>query len=232
MSNLKLSKRLAAAAELVREGVFIADVGTDHAYLPIALTLDGRIRGAVASDVNKGPVERARGHVASYGLNKKIEVCLADGLCGIEKYSPEDIFILGMGGELIVAILSRAPWIRERGKRLILQPMTHPEAVRRFLYSAGFEIIDETIVRDDKIYQIICAEYTGAVASSVTELELMFGSLNLSRGGALLGEYLCHWVDILTERRDGKKRGADADTSYEDELLEQIRKILLKETEK
>lgn len=237
MTNITLSRRLAAAAQFARQGSFIADVGTDHAYLPIFLCQNGISRGAVASDVNLGPMKRAESHVAAYSLENKIAVCLCDGLDGLEKYSPEDIFMLGMGGELIVSLLSRAPWLKNKKTRLILQPMTHPEVVRNHLISNGFAIIDEILVLDDKTYQIICAEYleeqTGAAGdyptgySSATDIELMFGKINLHRGGELLHRYLTHWEDILEVRRRGKLCGsADADVSEEDLLLDQIRKKL------
>ena len=237
MTNITLSRRLAAAARFARQSAFIADVGTDHAYLPIFLCQNGISRGAVASDVNLGPMKRAESHVSAYSLENKIAVCLCDGLDGLEKYSPEDIFMLGMGGELIVSLLSRAPWLKNEKTRLILQPMTHPEAVRKYLISNGFAIIDEALVLDDKIYQIICAEYSTEAADkpddypagylSAVELELMFGKINLSRGGELLDRYLTHWEDILEVRRQGKLCGsADADVSEEDRLLDQIRKKL------
>lgn len=230
INAIKLSKRLGAAAGFVRRGSFIADVGTDHAYLPIALCEAGLIRGAVASDVNEGPKLRAEAHVRASGLKNKISVCLADGLDGLEGYAPDDIFMLGMGGELIVSLLSRAEWIKNKNIRLILQPMTHPEAVRAFLFKNGFSVIDEKLVEDDKIYQIIVAQFgddypTGY--NSATKTELQFGKLNLCRGGELLGEYLLHWKEILTVRKNGKLGGSpDADVSEETELLCEIEKIL------
>ena len=229
-NTLKLSPRLSAAASFVREGSFIADVGTDHAYLPIYLCEQGLIRGAVASDVNRGPVERARGHIKAYGLADNISVEHCDGLDGLEKYSPDDIFILGMGGELIVSLLSRAPWLTTQGKRLVLQPMTHPEAVRAYLLENSFSIVDEVLVEDDKIYQIICAEYTQCGGKyPQNALSLHFGAKNIERGGEILHSLLSHWVDILEVRIEGKRRGNEADSSFEEALLEEIKNVLEKE---
>ena len=134
-----LSPRLLAAAELVREGAFIADVGTDHAYLPIYLCLEERIRGGVASDINRGPIERAKENIEKYGLSERISTELTDGLCNIEKYSPEDILVLGMGGELIASIIDAAAWTKNSDIRLCLQPMTHAEHLRKYLYENGLE---------------------------------------------------------------------------------------------
>ncbi len=221
MTIPKLDRRLSAAANYVRENAFVADVGTDHAYLPIALLLAGRIRGGVVSDINEGPILRAKENMARFGVGERLTPVLCDGLSALEPYSPEDILILGMGGELIAEILRAAPWVKEGNRRLILQPMTHPEILRRFLLSEGYSIVDETLVREDKIYGILCAEYTGRT-EHYDELELLFGRENLCRGGELIGELLLRWEGILGARIRGK-RAAGADTAEEDGLLRKIK---------
>ena len=180
----KLSKRLSAAADMVRAGAVVADVGTDHAYVPIALCLSGRAVRAVASDINEGPLARARENIAVRGLSARIDTVLCDGLSAIEAYHPTDVLILGMGGELIARIVADAPFLRASGIRLILQPMTHPEAVRASLCEMGFAIVEERLVLEEKIYQIFCAEYTG-VHEEYSTLELLVGKQNLQRGDAL-----------------------------------------------
>ena len=207
----------------MREGAFVADVGTDHAYLPIALMAEGRIRGGVVSDIHKGPILRATEHLREYGMENKLVPVLCDGLSKLEPYAPEDILILGMGGELIAGILGGAPWVKKQGVRLILQPMTHPERLRRYLSEEGFEILDEALVKEEKIYQIILAEYSGDVRQ-YHETELMFGPVNLARGGALLSELLDHWEGVLRERIRGKE-SAGADTREEREFLEKMEEL-------
>jgi tRNA (adenine22-N1)-methyltransferase len=222
--TLKLSKRLRAAADFVRQDSYVADVGTDHAYLPIALCLEGRIRGAVASDINEGPILRAREHIKEYGLNDRIETLLTDGLDKISAYEPTDILILGMGGELIANIISRASFTKEKAVRLILQPMTHPEALRRFLADNGYDIIDETFVSEEKkIYQVICAEYTGKIYE-YSEVELLLGRINIERGGELLSETAERFISVFSERMRGK-RTSGADTYEEEKILSQLEKI-------
>ena len=222
--TLKLSKRLRAAADLVREGAYIADVGTDHAYLPIALCLEGRIRGAVASDINEGPILRAREHINEYGLNDRIVTLLADGLDKISTYEPTDILILGMGGELIANIISRAEFTKNRTVHLILQPMTHPEALRKFLADNGYDIVDETFVSEEKkIYQVICAEYTGKIYE-YSDVELLLGKKNIERGGELLLETVERFISVFSERLRGKKMSG-AHTSEEEKILSQLEKI-------
>lgn len=230
-SSLKISKRLLAAAGFARKGSFIADVGTDHAYLPIFLCENGYARGAVASDVNRGPTERAKANISAHALDDKIAVRLCDGLDGIESFSPDDIFMLGMGGELIVSLLSKADWIKKNGICLILQPMTHPEAVRSYLLDSGFAITGESLVEDDKIYQIIRAEFRGKAGEennyptgyNSDSFSLLFGAINLKAGGKLMERYLCHWRDILETRKKGKLMGDPlASVEYENEILEKI----------
>ena len=226
MQTLKLSKRLTAAADLVREGAFVADVGTDHAYLPLWLLLEGRIRGGVVSDINEGPLSRAVSHIRQYGAEDRLSTLLCDGLAALEPYAPEDVFILGMGGELIARILSDAPFVKKAGIRLILQPMTHPELLRAYLLSAGFRITEEVLVKEEKIYQILAAEYTGEVGAC-DKLSLLFGEINLRRGGSLLLELLHRWEDILLRRLAGKQ-GAGEQAEEEERLLSDIRKYLKK----
>lgn len=220
MKEQKLSKRLSAAAELCRRGSFIADVGTDHAYLPIYLAGKGYIRGGVVSDINKGPIERARAHIDEAGLKHMLTPILCDGLSDLEKFAPEDIFILGMGGELIARIIGDAPFLKRRGVRLILQPMTHPEILRKFLSENGFEIVSESIIKDDKLYQIICAEYTG-IPYELTPFEQTFGKMNIEKKTPYLSELLSHTEKVMGDRIRGKALSG-ADTSEEEYFLKEI----------
>lgn len=222
--TLKLSKRLRAAADLVRKDAYIADVGTDHAYLPIALCLEGKIKGAVASDINEGPILRAREHISAYCLDTRIEAVLADGLDKTEAYHPTDILILGMGGELIADIIGRACFTKNSEIRLILQPMTHPEILRRFLCDNGYSIVDETLVSEEKkVYQVICAEYTGVI-EKYSDVELLLGKKNIAWGGELLSETVDRFVSVFAERMRGKKISG-ADTSYEEKLLSELEEL-------
>ncbi len=167
---IHLSPRLSCAVPYVRQGILLADVGTDHAYLPIYLcqkriltpvtAKNGERLSAVASDINRGPVERAEQHIKSERLSETIKTVCTDGLNGLDIYDPGTIIVFGMGGELIVSILDAAPWIRKAGVRLILQPMTHPEKVREALPKMGFALTGETLCAEgDRLYQILCADY-------------------------------------------------------------------------
>lgn len=216
----KLTPRLARAAEFIRDGAFVADIGTDHAYLPICLCLSDKARGAVASDINAGPVERARENVKKYGLDKKITVLRADGLSTLDSYAPDDIAILGMGGELIARIISDATWTKSKNIHLCLQPMTHAEILRKFLTENGYSIIDEAFVKEEKIYQLILAGYTGR-SETYTAAELYLGKINIERGGSLLEEFAERQAEILNKCIKAKE-SAGADADFERKLLANI----------
>lgn len=163
MEAMKLSPRLRAVAGFVRQGSRLADIGTDHAALPVYLVQKGRVISAVASDVNRGPLDRAADTVLKYGCPEQVILRESDGLRGIAPQEADDIVIAGMGGELIARILGDCPWICSREKRLVLQPMTHAEALRAFLYRMGFQIRAERVVQEgEKLYLILCAQYGAA----------------------------------------------------------------------
>ena len=224
MNTVKLGNRLTAAAGFCRKGSFIADVGTDHAHLPIYLYQKGIISGAVASDINEGPIERARINIRAHRLSDKIDTVLCDGLSKLESYSPNDVFILGMGGELIAKIIDNAPFVKNRDIRLVLQPMTHWEILRKYLVENGFSIVDEALVKEDRIYRIIVAEYCGN-CEEYSEVELILGKRNIEKKDPLLYELVERSLDVINERIKGKLSGG-ADVSADTALAEKLREII------
>ncbi|MCI8387403.1 MAG: SAM-dependent methyltransferase [Clostridiales bacterium] len=178
-NTIKLSVRLSAAASLVGAGT-VADIGTDHALLPIKLVLAGHSR-ALASDINEGPCERARANIMRYRLSDRIAVCCRPGLDRIDEFAPDNIIICGMGGELIADILAQSGYPRESACRLILQPMSMQDVLRKYLAANGFNILNELVVFDEgKYYQLIASQYDG-VKRSYSETEYRLGRLNLLR---------------------------------------------------
>lgn len=158
MRHLELSPRLRLLAGWVRPGARIADVGTDHAYLPVWLTLQDRVASAIASDLREGPLARARETGRTWGA-AGIDFRLCHGLSGIRPEEADTIVIAGMGGENIAAILAGAPWTADGAHTLLLQPQTRSEDLRRFLSEHGYRIVREALVRDRGIlYPCIEAE--------------------------------------------------------------------------
>ena len=229
MNLPRISKRLSSAASLVREGVRIADIGTDHAYLPIYLYLSGKVSGGVVSDINQGPVDRARANLCDYGCESVFVAQRADGLSGVLDYGIDDIFILGMGGELIARIIEDEPRIKDEKYRLVLQPMTHQEILRKYLFCAGFEIDEEILVDEDKIYQIIRARYTRK-QTDADGFELAFGKINLARRSPELLRLLERTRAVYSERLKGKAL-AGADASEEQKMIARIDEFLVKAKE-
>ena len=162
MINATLDKRLLSCADYVRAGAVFADIGTDHGYLPLFLLKEGRISRAYLSDVNRGPLSTAERNAAAEGLADKCEFILTDGAVALADKGITDYAICGMGGELISRIIQDAPHLFTEGVRLILQPMTKQERVRRFLCENGFSVIAERFSFDSgKYYVTIVAEYSG-----------------------------------------------------------------------
>lgn len=213
-------ERLMSAAPYVRGGV-IADIGTDHALLPVWLLLTDRITGAVATDIRQGPLRSAAQTVEKYGIGDRITLVLADGLSGIENYNPDDIIIFGMGGELIASIIDKAKWVRNPQIRLILQPMTRRAELREYLLAHGFCIIDEAMSEaGSRIYQTICAEYNGRGGEYDTA-ELLLGRHNLRRSDELTCRYVGQLKAAYSHRKAAKTR-AGYDTGGEDAVLEAL----------
>lgn len=156
----QLDARLAACASFVREGCKLADIGTDHAYLPIYLAKQGKIERGIAADVNEGPLAKASMNVRKYEVENLVQTRISDGLEVIFPHEVDDIVIAGMGGELIVRILEAAPWVKDSEKHLILQPMTAAEELRQYLQRAGFSVKKETAAEvDGKVYSAMLAVY-------------------------------------------------------------------------
>ena len=223
-----LDIRLRTAADMVPKGARLADIGSDHAYLPIALCLENKIECALASDINEGPVRAAVANIHKNGLGDRIVAVRADGLDKTRDFAPNCITVLGMGGELIVSILDKAEWVRKEGITLVLQPMTHPEILAKYLAENGFETVDEIIVqdggRDDRIYRIICARHSG-VRYEISDVEALIGKKNIERRDGVTVAYVERLIRVLDVRIQGKK-SAGQDTASEDKLVLELKKIL------
>ncbi|HWQ51217.1 MAG TPA: class I SAM-dependent methyltransferase [Terriglobales bacterium] len=153
-----LSPRLMAVAQCVRQGSVVADVGTDHAYLPVWAVTEGRSPFAVASDIREGPAKRAAITIERYGVSDRVRVVVAPGLSGVDLSEVDDVVITGMGGETILSILEAAPPV----KYLVLQPQTDLPAVRRYLAGKGYRFEEVAVTEASKVYNIFKAHYTGA----------------------------------------------------------------------
>lgn len=157
--TIKLTPRLSSLAALAPFGARLADIGTDHGKLPIALLSSGRIAAAIGSDVREGPLSHAARNATAYGV--ALPLRLASGLSAIRPEECDTISIAGMGGETIAGILSAAPWTNTGKYLLLLQPMTMISFLRQWLWANGYQIARETLCREEKRWYVILSVYGG-----------------------------------------------------------------------
>ena len=179
-----LSKRLKTVADLVTPCEKVADVGTDHGYVPIYLVKENICQFAYAMDVNEGPLNIAKSNIAEEGLEDKIESILSDGFDSFGDRDVDSVIIAGMGGDLIVDILSRARDFDE----LILSPHKRADLVRKYLSENGYKISDEKMVEDAKKFYPVIKAIKGE--SEYDEVQLEFGPILLNEKDKTLKEYL------------------------------------------
>lgn len=179
---MKLDKRLSMVASLVRPCDIIADIGTDHAYVPVYLIENRIVSRAYAGDVRVGPLDNAKRTIEEYEMADKIMPILSDGLQSIP-HDTNDFIIAGMGGELIARLLSESRWVEQIGNHFVLQPQTHPEDLRLYLYQNGYEILKESVCQDGHhLYLAIEAQFTGTTneISDLSNWETYIGKLENS----------------------------------------------------
>lgn len=162
LSPIVLDSRLSLCAEFVRVGAKLADIGTDHAYLPVFLALSGKLESAIAADINADPLSRGKQTIDKYDAAHIVSTRLSNGLKEINADEVTDIVIAGMGADTIMGIISDAPWLKSENKRLIIQPMTKSERVISYLYDNGFEIEEQRCcIAEGKPYTVMCVHFTG-----------------------------------------------------------------------
>lgn len=211
--ELSLQPRLALLASLVPTGAVLADVGTDHGYIPVYLRRQGTISRAIASDIGREPLDHARRTAEEYGVSG-IDFRLCAGLSAIAPEECDAVLIAGMGGETIRDILAAAPWTQDGRHTLLLQPQTKVEDLRRWLCENGYAVTREQLVRDKGKLYIVMTVTAGE--RFTPDEEQLYGGLALERE-ALYGDYLAHQIVRLRRRADGLRRsaGGEAAASYD-----------------
>lgn len=192
---MELSKRLQAVADLVTPGYTIADVGTDHAYIPIYLVEKGIVQRAVAMDINEGPLNRATEHIKENKLENQIQTRLSNGLQHLQKGEVDTVILAGMGGNLMINILNEDFNKTNSLKECILQPQSEVFKVRTFLLEKGFLFIEENMVLDDGKYypmmKVIPPEKIEEIKPVFwSEIEIRYGKLLLEEKNPILKQFL------------------------------------------
>ena len=229
--HIVLSSRLSAAASYIRPSSIFADIGTDHAFLPIYAVETGLAVRAYAADINQMPLARAMENISAHGLESRVTCVLTSGFDALDACGITDAAVCGMGGELIADIILRAGFIRSDGFRLVIQPMTKHDAARRALWDSGFLIISElTVCEEGKYYTVICADYTGCTgkaARAADDFTAFYGDFRLKKFESenVRREYLEHEIS----KYNGIIRGKDisgADTSDERAIVMRLSELL------
>lgn len=189
-----LSKRLTTIASLVERGSRVADVGTDHGYVPIYLVKKQIAVSAIAMDVRTGPLSRAAEHVREYGLEDQIELRLGNGLEALGPGEADTVIISGMGGPLVIDILTRGAMTAETVPHLILSPQSDIPGVRVFLRENGYRIDREVFIRDEGKYYTIMSVSHGSTRPG-RYIDDLYGKYLLDQADPTLQEYLARQID-------------------------------------
>ena len=206
---MKLTDRLLKIASLVDNGKRIADIGTDHGYIPVYLLNQNKIQYAILGDVNKGPLENARKEVTRNKLQDKVDLRLGSGIEVLKENEVDEIIIAGMGGMLINNLLKANEKVAHTTEKLILQPMQAPEELRMFLYQNGYKILDEHLVREEhRLYEIIVCKYEGLEPQEIDPIYYEIGLKLIENNDPLLNDFIENKIRInqnVLEKLEGKE---------------------------
>lgn len=225
MNSEKLSQRLEKVSSYVLQGSVLADIGSDHAYLPCYLGLKKMIKKGIAGEITEGPYRSAKEQVVLDGLTEIIEVRKGDGLSVLEENEAEVVTICGMGGSLITSILEKGKGKLGSAKRLVLQPNVGAKTVRNWLLKENWVLSAEEIIKEDgKIYEVLVADRIGEQPySNRRDAELLFGPYLLKNQNEAFKEKWAgevkQWKAILAQMQHSQ--GTAAETKRK-ELLEHI----------
>ncbi len=223
---LQLSPRLQAIVDLITPGTVLADIGTDHAYVPAQAVMSGIVPRAVASDINLDPIRAARETLMQHGLTDSIDLRHGPGLDVLRPGEAGTIVMAGMGGTTICSILASGLDLAQAALRLIIQPMVRVAETRFWLVAHGFSIADERMAKEGRhLYQIIAAE-PGA-AAPLTQLELEYGPVLLERRDPLLRELIERDRSITAKAVAGLRKATVDQPRLVDFLQQQERIVRL-----
>lgn len=224
---MKLSPRLKCVASFVKKDARVVDVGTDHGYIPVYLVENNISKKIIATDINKGPLNKAKRLIQLRQYEDYIETRLGNGLEVLNPKEVDTAIIAGMGGLLITEIIAGAENVVKNIDTFILQPMVASDLVRKFLYSNNFKIIDEKLAKEEeKIYEIIVAQHGKDKLEK--EIHLEIGKCLINNRDKLLNDFIrkkiCE-IDKILYKMEGKN-SKKAELKRQDLL---IRKYRLKE---
>lgn len=188
---MEVSKRIGCILNLVDNCNVLADIGSDHGYVPIAAIKQGKCNYAIASDINKGPIEKAKKNVIANKLEKKINCRLGGGLTTLKENEADVVVVAGMGGNLIRDIIEERLNVFSKLDYAILQPTQNPEVLRKYLIENGYEIVKEDICYEDNIYyEIIKVKCRKGMSRKVEDIQYEISEKLVYEKHPLLKEYI------------------------------------------
>lgn len=222
---MEISLRLKAVSSMVDNCECAADIGTDHGYVPIYLVENEICKRAIASDINKGPVEKARFNVKLQELENKIDLRLGSGFTPIKPGEVQQAVIAGMGGNLIKDIIIDGMEVFKKLDALILQPMRNSEVLREYIYKSGFEIIDEELCIDEnRFYEIIKIRYDNK-KQEVDDVFYEVGKALLDKKHKLLLEFVESKIESYKKIILNIKGSTELASKRKQSLLSKIKKL-------
>ena len=192
---LKISERLATVARLIPKGAHLVDIGTDHGYVPIWLLQNGLISSAIAMDVNKGPLARAKENRDRHGFTDVMELRLSNGFEKLKSGEGDSVLIAGMGGPLMIRIIEEGRQNASAIQTWVLQPQSEIPSVRRYLHEHHFDIIEEIMLKDEGKYYMAMKAVPGE-AVPWTNIEYLFGKYLLEMKNPVLEEFIHKEMDV------------------------------------
>ncbi len=229
---MKLSKRMSTVAHMVNKCNAVADIGTDHGYVPIYLVKNDITKKAFACDINKGPLEKAQININSYNCNESIETRLGSGLTVIKPFEVDTAVIAGMGGMLIIDILKDSIETVQSLKQLILQPQLDVGEVRKYIHSIGFKIEDEEMLIDEGKYYTVINAVKGNEKYE-NEIEYFFGKCLINKKSDILKKYAQFMADktenIIKNLSNNNSESAvlkKSQLEYENKLYKEVLECL------
>lgn len=214
---MKLTKRLSVIASYIPAGSIVADIGTDHAYLPVYLVLEGIAPEAIATDIHNAPFQSALKTVEGHCLLNKISVRLGNGLEVLRPGEADVIVVAGIGGRNMEEVFEKAPEVLRQTKRLVLQPMTAVDMVRQWLWDHNWQIVDEDLLKEDeKFYQVLVAEPGKDLYKGDPE----FGINLIKKGHPLMGELLQKREIQYVQALKGIKKQAKTENKEKEQQVE------------
>lgn len=230
---MKLTPRLQAIADLVEQQEMIADIGTDHGYLPIYLIETGKVKSAIAADINEMPLQKAKEISLEYGYEEQMDTRLGSGLEVLRAGEVKTVVIAGMGGVLMTELLAHDLKITNSIDKFIFQPMVASDILRVYLNENGFEIVDEEIaIEGKKFYEIIVAKPNAIGQNFTDENDAIVGPVLKNKVGEQIDAFykfkLSKYKNIYQSIKQNSKKDANEELVELENIIISLEKVMMK----